>query len=102
VGQLTCVYCRTDTNPEETEYVGPETLTRLFRIIVWERHCADLGVGRPVIHETCRLADHVGPFTILHLACLVALNELLETAHHRLVEGIILPMLINHGLQDLD
>ena len=51
--------------------------------------------------ETCSLACHVSPFTVLHFARLVALDKLLEAVHQDLVKGIILSMTGNDGPQDL-
>jgi hypothetical protein len=100
--RLTCVDSCADANPEEAEYVGPETLTRFIGVVVRQRHRADFGVGRPVVDETCSLARHVGPFTILHSARFVALDKLREAVHQCLVEGVVLLMAFNDGSQDFD
>jgi hypothetical protein len=79
--RLTCVDSCADANPEEAEYVGPDTLTRLIGIVVRQCYRADFSVGRPVVHETCSLARHVGPFTVLHSTLFVALGKLREPVH---------------------
>jgi hypothetical protein len=52
--------------------------------------------------ETSCLACHVGPFSPLHSTCLIALDKLDEAVHQCLVEGIVVLMAFNDGLQDLD
>lgn len=96
--ELTCIDSCTGTDPEEAEYISPETLTGLLRIVIWECNRAYFSVGRPIVHQPCSLASHISPFTVFHPAGFVTFDQLCEAMHLNMVKGIVLPVGIDNRL----
>ena len=74
ISKLTGVDSGADADPEISQHIGSNTLTRLFGIVVWYGNRPNLGIGGPVVDETCGPARLVRPFTVFHFTRLIALD----------------------------
>lgn len=97
--QLTSIYACADNDPEQAQHPSPDTLTRLLRVIVRQRHGSNFGVWRPVVDDTGQSAYFVVPVVCLHAACLAALAQILAALHQGRVERVVLCMFLDDRLQ---
>jgi len=99
--KLTCVDSCRNTHPKESDYIGSDTLTRLFWIIIWKCYGSNFSVGRPIVDKTSSFARHVCPFTLLQTTSRIALNQLPTAVQQIVVDGVVVSMVFNERLQNL-